>query len=87
MDKQLIFDMIGYTGSFLVVISMLMTSVVKLRVINTIGAVIFLCYAICIRSIPTAVMQLSLIIINVINLYKLIKNNKQSEKQEVISNE
>ena len=78
MDKQLIFDMIGYTGSFLVVISMLMTSVVKLRVINTIGAVIFLCYAICIRSIPTAVMQLSLIIINVINLYKLIKKNKQS---------
>ena len=87
MDKQLIFDMIGYTGSFLVVISMLMTSVVKLRVINTIGAVIFLCYAICIRSIPTAVMQLSLIIINVINLYKLIKKNKQPTTQEENSNE
>lgn len=80
MDKQFLFDMIGYTGSFLVVISMLMTSVVKLRVINTIGAVIFLCYAICIHSIPTAVMQLSLIIINVINLYKLIKKNKQTSE-------
>ena len=87
MDKQFIFDMIGYTGSFLVVISMLMTSVVKLRVINTIGAVIFLCYAICIRSIPTAVMQLSLIIINVINLYKLIKKNKQTTSATGDSNE
>ena len=87
MDKQLIFDMIGYTGSFLVVISMLMTSVIKLRVINTIGAVIFLCYAICTRSIPTAVMQLSLIIINVINLYKLIKKNKQTTSATGDSNE
>lgn len=38
-------EMIGYLGSILVVVSMLMSSVVKLRVINTIGDGIFAAYA------------------------------------------
>ena len=77
MDKQFILEMIGYTGSLLVIVSMLMTSVVKLRVINTIGGVIFCGYALCIHSYPTAAMQVCLIVINLINLYKL--NNTKKE--------
>ena len=38
-------ELIGYLGSALVVASMLMSSVVKLRVINTIGSGIFAAYA------------------------------------------
>ena len=38
-------EMIGYLGSILVLISMLMSSVIKLRVINTIGSGIFCVYA------------------------------------------
>ena len=34
-------EMIGYLGSILVVVSMLMSSVVRLRIINTIGSGIF----------------------------------------------
>ena len=41
-----IFDIIGYVGSLLVVISMLMTSVMKLRIINTAGSVLAVIYAI-----------------------------------------
>ena len=50
MDMKLILELIGYTGSLLVIVSMLMTSVVKLRVINTIGSVIFCGYALAIHS-------------------------------------
>ena len=35
-------ELVGYLGSALVVVSMLMTSVVKLRVVNTIGSAIFM---------------------------------------------
>ena len=81
MRIEVILELIGYTGSLLVVISMLMTSVVKLRVINTIGGVIFCIYALCIHSYPTAAMQLCLIIINLVNLYKL--NNTKKEYSAV----
>ena len=74
---KLILELIGYTGSLLVIVSMLMTSVVKLRIINTIGSVIFCGYALAIHSYPTAAMQVCLIIINIINLYKL--NNTKKE--------
>lgn len=77
MTLSTIFELIGYLGSLLVIVSMLMTSVVKLRIINTIGSVIFGVYALLILSYPTAVLQLFLIIINVINLYKLFSVKKE----------
>ena len=78
---RFVLELIGYTGSLLVIVSMLMTSVVKLRIINTIGSVIFCGYAIAIHSYPTAAMQICLIIINIINLYKL--NNTKKEYSAV----
>lgn len=72
MTIQTIIELAGYLGSILVVISMLMTSVVRLRVINTIGSVIFCGYSLCIRSYPTAIMQACLITINVVSLLRLM---------------
>ena len=77
MPINTLIEFIGYIGSFLVIVSMLMTSLIKLRVINTIGSVIFAIYALIIHSYPTAIMQFCLIIINVINLYNLFKNKKE----------
>ena len=77
MRIELILELIGYLGSALVIVSMLMTSVVKLRVINTIGSVIFCAYALAIHSYPTAAMQVCLIVINIVNLYRL--NNIKKE--------
>ena len=86
MTIQTIIEMIGYFGSILVIVSMLMTSVVKLRIINTIGSVIFCGYAICIHSYPTAAMQVCLIAINIINLYKLM-NTKKEYKAVMVKSE
>ncbi len=77
MNAKFILELIGYTGSLLVIASMLMTSVVKLRIINTIGSVIFCGYALAIHSYPTAAMQVCLIIINGVNLYKLYNAKKE----------
>ena len=77
MTLSTIFELIGYLGSLLVIVSMLMTSVVKLRIINTIGSVIFAVYALLIHSYPTAALQFALIIINIVNLRKLFNIKKE----------
>ena len=71
MDTSAIIEGIGYLGSALVLVSFLMSSVVKLRVVNTVGSLIFTVYALIIRSYPTAVMNLCLVGINLFFLWKL----------------
>ena len=75
-------EMIGYLGSILVVVSMLMSSVVKLRVINTIGSGIFAAYALMIHSYPTALMNGFLIGINIYNLLKLTRKDRSYDLVE-----
>ena len=75
-------ELIGYLGSALVVASMLMSSVVKLRVINTIGSGIFAAYALMIHSYPTALMNACLVGINLYNLAKLTRKERSYDLVE-----
>lgn len=77
MDTKMMIEIAGYIGSALVVVSMLMSSVVKLRVINTVGSTISAIYALIIHSYPLALMNICLIIINIYNLTKLLKSTQQ----------
>ncbi len=78
MNTAMLIEIFGYIGSVLVVVSMLMSSVVKLRVINTIGSIISGTYALIIGSFPLALMNICLIIINVYNLRKLLLNEQHT---------
>lgn len=69
-------EIFGYIGSALVVVSLLMASIVKLRVISTIGSAISGTYALIIGSIPLVVMNLCLVVINVYFLIKLFRPEK-----------
>ena len=69
-------EIIGYIGSALVLVSMLMTSVVRLRIINLIGSVIFAGYALMIRSYPTALMNICLAGINLYYLIRIFRQPK-----------
>ena len=81
MDMGLYIELFGYLGSFLVVVSMLMSSVIKLRIINIIGSTISGTYALIIGSFPLALMNICLIIINAYNILKL---KKESRKYEIV---
>lgn len=78
----MLIEIFGYVGSVLVVVSMLMSSVIKLRLINLVGSIISGTYALIIGSIPLALMNICLIIINVYNLYKLLKTKQVYELVE-----
>lgn len=71
MNDTWYFELIGYSGSILILISMLMTSVVRLRVINLIGSAVFTVYALLIGSYPTAFLNACLVGINIYHLIKL----------------
>jgi len=72
MNNPVIWEVIGYAGSALVLVSLLMTSIVKLRVINAVGCIIFSIYAFAIHSIPTAIMNVALFGIDVFFLVKML---------------
>lgn len=76
MDKTVLIEIFGYIGSTLVVVSMLMSSIVKLRVVNTIGSIVSGIYALIVGAFPLVLMNGCLIIINVYNLIKLLKTKQ-----------
>lgn len=82
LEPQVLLEIFGYIGSFLVVFSMLMSSVVKLRVINTVGSVVSGTYALICGAYPLVLMNVCLIVINVYNLYKLLKTEQQYDVVE-----
>jgi hypothetical protein len=77
MDTKTIIEAVGYLGSALVLVSFLMVSVVKLRIVNSIGSIIFTVYAFIIQSYPTAIMNLCLVIINIYHLVKLANTERE----------
>lgn len=64
-------EIFGYVGTALVLLSMMMTSVVKLRLFNTVGSVISMTYSFLCGAWPVVFLNLGLIIINVYQLIRL----------------
>lgn len=71
MHASVLIEAVGYLGSILVLVSFLMTSVVKLRIVNAIGGLICAVYALLIHSYPTAIMNFCLVGINLRFLWRL----------------
>lgn len=84
MNSSMIIEAIGYLGSALVLVSFLMVSVVKLRIVNTIGSVIFTIYAFIIHSYPTAIMNLCLVMINIYYLVKMSNTSESNKEYDLV---
>lgn len=67
-------EVVGYLASLIVLISFLMKSMKTLRIINTIGCVLFVAYGILLNfSIPIIITNVAIV---AINIYYLLKSNK-----------
>jgi uncharacterized protein with PQ loop repeat len=70
-------EIIGYIASAVVLISFLMKNIKKLRIINTIGCLIFIVYGVLLNfSIP--IILTNSVIVG-INIYFLVKANIKNE--------
>lgn len=74
---QYLWEIIGYLGTALVLLSMMMTSVSKLRWFNLGGSVLSLVYALATGAMPVFVLNVSLACINSFQLYRLHRTNKE----------
>ena len=63
-------EVVGYAGTALVILSMTMTSVTKLRVLNICGSVLSTVYAVLGSAWPIVIMNTCLIAINVFHLVR-----------------
>lgn len=68
---KVILELVGYAGTAFVLASMMMTNVTKLRWLNLCGAVLSMVYAFACAAWPVFVLNLSLTVINGIQLYRL----------------
>ena len=87
MDTKMIIEIVGYVGSALVLISFLMVSVFKLRVVNSLGSVVCVIYGLIIHAYPTVVMNLCLVAINIYYLFKMINTEKSYDLVRVDGDE
>lgn len=77
---QATFEIIGYIGTALVILSMTMTSVRRLRAINVIGSAFSTAYAIFGGAWPIVIMNLTL---SAINIYHLIRGREEGREDLV----
>lgn len=67
-------DIVGYLASLIVLISFLMKNMKALRVINSIGCVLFVAYGVLLDfSLPIIITNVSIVGINIFYLFKANK--------------
>lgn len=77
-------EWVGYAGSFLILLSMTMTSIIRLRWFNLSGAALFSVYGFIIGAMPVALMNLCITLINIFHLTRIYRKkhpNNQLKKQ------
>jgi hypothetical protein len=67
----------GYLASLVVFISLTMSSIIKLRIFNFVGCLIFAHYGMLVGSIPVAVANMSIALINIYYLYQIYSSKEQ----------
>ncbi|TVQ65616.1 MAG: hypothetical protein EA360_09240 [Balneolaceae bacterium] len=69
MEPAFYYELIGYLASALVAGSLMMSAIIRLRIVNLAGAFTFSIYGILIGSIPVAAMNAFIVLINLYYLY------------------
>ena len=64
-------ELIGYLGSVLVAVSLMMSSLVKLRWINLVGAVLFSVYGGIVGAYPVMIVNAVISVVNVVHLWRM----------------
>ena len=76
-------EILGYIASVLVVVSLAMTSIVRLRVISLIGAILFGIYAALIGAVPIVIVNVAIVAINGFFLWKAFTDEEYFTLLEV----
>ena len=73
MGKHFQIELIGYVASALIAFSMMLSSILRLRVINLAGALAFTVYGILIGAIPVALLNGLIVLVNAHYLLRMLR--------------
>jgi hypothetical protein len=69
-------ELIGIIGSCFICVAFLFKKVIWIRLFDSVGAILFIIYGLMIHSFSTVLLNGILILIQLVNLYKLWRNKK-----------
>ena len=75
MSTNILLEIFGYIGTALIILSMTMKSINKLRMLNISGSVISVIYSLLISAWPTVILNVCLASINTYHLIKAHRDN------------
>lgn len=76
MDRQVLYELIGYVASALVAVSLMMSSILKLRLVNLVGSAAFAAYGVLIHAYPVAAMNGFIVLINLYYLHRMLRTRE-----------
>ncbi|MBI9066234.1 MAG: GNAT family N-acetyltransferase [Salinivirgaceae bacterium] len=76
-------EWIGYLASVLILTSMLMSSFLKLRIINMSGAALFSIYGFMIGALPVGILNACIVFANIYHLYNIYKTKDSFNSLEI----
>ena len=83
LDTHLILEYIGYAASLLIAVSLMMRSLIRLRILNGIGALVFVIYGLLIKAYPIAVLNGFIVCIDIYYLVKMLRRSEYFSLMEV----
>lgn len=78
-------ELLGYLASALIVVSLMMSSVLRLRVVNLVGAVTFATYGAMIASLPVLLTNGAITLINIHHLARLWRERARDAYFDVVA--
>ena len=78
-----ILEWIGYAASIIIAISMTISSIVKFRIVNLVGAATFSLYGFLIGALPVGFMNLFIVMVDLYFLYLIFNKKEVFETLEV----
>jgi len=78
------YELVGYTGSFLVALSLSMKNIRLLRRINLVGAFTFSMYGLLIGAMPVFILNGYIVLIDIFYLYRMYTTEEQFKMVPVL---
>jgi hypothetical protein len=73
MQNHFVLELVGYAASVLIAVSLMMTSILRLRWINIIGSAAFSVYGLLIGAYPVAALNGFIVLVNGLHLVKIYR--------------
>lgn len=70
-------ELLGYVASAVIAVSLMLVSVVRLRVVNLVGSTLFVVYGLLIEAMPIVLLNVLMVAVNAYHLTRLLRDTEE----------